>query len=51
MLRHMMDALTEIHPLIPVCVHLDHGNEPATCMTDPSRLHLGDDGWFAEGRR
>src|SRR5215831_15118096 len=33
MLRHMMDALTEIHPLIAVCVHLDHGNEPATCMT------------------
>src|SRR4051794_36692907 len=33
MLKHMMDALTEIHPQIPVCVHLDHGNEPATCMT------------------
>src|ERR1700740_1541674 len=32
-LRHMMDALTEIYPQIPVCVHLDHGNEPATCMT------------------
>ena len=33
MLKHMMDAVTEIHPSIPVCVHLDHGNEPATCMT------------------
>ena len=33
MLRHMMDAVTEIYPRIPVCVHLDHGNEPATCMT------------------
>ena len=33
MLRHMMDAVTEIYPQIPVCVHLDHGNEPATCMT------------------
>ena len=33
MLRHMMDALTEIHPRIPICVHLDHGNGPATCMT------------------
>ncbi|MGL5447169.1 MAG: class II fructose-bisphosphate aldolase [Rhabdaerophilum sp.] len=33
MLRHMMDAVTEIYPHIPVCVHLDHGNEPATCMT------------------
>jgi fructose-bisphosphate aldolase, class II len=33
MLRHMMDALTEIHPQIPICVHLDHGNAPGTCMT------------------
>src|SRR6266702_1196362 len=29
----IMDAVTEIYPHIPVCVHLDHGNEPATCMT------------------
>src|SRR5450631_3941710 len=33
MLRHMMDAVTEIYPQIPVCVHLDHGNGPDTCMT------------------
>src|SRR5881275_3492177 len=33
MLKHMMDAITEIHPQIPVCVHLDHGNGPDTCMT------------------
>src|SRR5512140_2525801 len=33
MLKHMMDAVTEIHPQIPVCVHLDHGNGPDTCMT------------------
>ena len=33
MLKHMMDAVTEIYPHIPVCVHLDHGNEPATCMS------------------
>jgi fructose-bisphosphate aldolase class II len=33
MLRHMMDALTEIYPDNPICVHLDHGNGPATCMT------------------
>ncbi len=33
MLKHMMDAVTEIYPHIPVCVHLDHGNEAATCMT------------------
>jgi fructose-bisphosphate aldolase class II len=33
MLKHMMDAVTEIYPHIPVCVHLDHGNEPATCVS------------------
>jgi fructose-bisphosphate aldolase, class II len=33
MLKHIMDAVTEIYPHIPVCVHLDHGNEPGTCMT------------------
>ncbi|MGO9742326.1 MAG: class II fructose-bisphosphate aldolase, partial [Roseiarcus sp.] len=33
MLKHMMDALTEIYPEIPICVHLDHGNGPATCVT------------------
>ncbi len=33
MLKHMMDAVVEIYPQIPVCVHLDHGNGPATCMS------------------
>src|ERR1700712_41642 len=33
MLKHMIDAVTEIYPQIPVCVHLDHGNGPDTCMT------------------
>jgi fructose-bisphosphate aldolase class II len=33
MLRHMMDAVVEMYPHIPVCVHLDHGNEPGTCVT------------------
>src|SRR3978361_1256342 len=33
MLKHMMDAVTEIYPQLPVCVHLDHGNGPDTCMT------------------
>ena len=33
MLRHMMDALTEMYPATPICVHLDHGNGPATCVT------------------
>ena len=33
MLRHMMDALTEMYPQSPICVHLDHGNGPATCVS------------------
>ena len=33
MLKHMMDAVVEIYPHIPVCVHLDHGNSAATCLT------------------
>lgn len=33
MLKKMIDALVELHPQIPVCVHLDHGNAPATCLT------------------
>lgn len=33
MLSKMMDALTEIYPEIPLCVHQDHGNNEATCLT------------------
>ncbi|ADZ69418.1 class II fructose-bisphosphate aldolase [Polymorphum gilvum] len=33
MLAKMIDALTEIYPDIPVCMHQDHGNNEATCMT------------------
>ena len=33
MLRHMIDALTEIYPQLPICVHLDHGNGAGTCVT------------------
>ena len=52
MLKHMMDAVTEIYPHIPVCVHLDHGNNARDLHDrDPGRLHLGDDGRFAEGGR
>ena len=52
MLRHMIDALTEIYPQLPICVHQDHGNGPATCVTAmQAELHLGDDGRLAEVRR
>ncbi len=33
MLAKMIDALAEIYPDIPVCMHQDHGNDEATCMT------------------
>ncbi|MGN8117903.1 class II fructose-bisphosphate aldolase [Labrys sp. 22185] len=33
MLTKMMDAAVEIYPDIPVCVHQDHGDNEATCLT------------------
>jgi fructose-bisphosphate aldolase class II len=33
MLAKMMEALTEMHPGIPLCIHQDHGNNEATCLT------------------
>ena len=33
MLARIIDALAEIYPEIPVCMHQDHGNNEATCMT------------------
>ena len=33
MLARMMEALSEIYPDIPLCVHQDHGNNVATCLS------------------
>ena len=33
MLSRMIDALEEMYPQIPLCLHQDHGNEEATCAT------------------
>jgi len=33
MLRHMVQALAEMYPHIPVCMHQDHGNNEATCSS------------------
>ncbi len=33
MLAKMIDALAEMYPEIPVCMHQDHGNNEATCMS------------------
>jgi len=33
MLAKIVDALVETHPQIPICLHQDHGNDEATCLT------------------
>ena len=33
MLRHMIQALAEMFPDIPLCMHQDHGNNEATCLS------------------
>ncbi|WP_149588681.1 class II fructose-bisphosphate aldolase [Tabrizicola flagellatus] len=33
MLRHIVTALSEMHPTIPICLHQDHGNNEATCLS------------------
>ncbi len=33
MLRHMIQALAEMYPQIPICMHQDHGNNEATCSS------------------
>ena len=37
-LWHLMLAAVELYPEVPVALHLDHGNEPATCI---SAIDLG----------
>ena len=32
-LRHLMLAAAELNPNIPIVMHLDHGNSPATCFS------------------
>ncbi|MEW5998568.1 MAG: class II fructose-bisphosphate aldolase [Pseudomonadota bacterium] len=33
MLAKMVEALAEIYPEIPICMHQDHGNSEATCLS------------------
>ena len=33
MLARMIDALVDIYPHIPICMHQDHGNNEATCAS------------------
>src|SRR5436190_6099982 len=32
-LRHLMLAAAELYPELPIAMHLDHGNSPATCKS------------------
>jgi fructose-bisphosphate aldolase class II len=32
-LARLIEGLAEMHPDIPICMHLDHGNNEATCLT------------------
>jgi fructose-bisphosphate aldolase class II len=32
-LKYLIDALVELYPQIPVCLHQDHGDSPSTCAT------------------
>src|SRR5256885_8378294 len=32
-LRHLMLAAAELYPQIPIAMHQDHGNSPATCRS------------------
>ena len=51
-LYHLMLAATELYPEIPMVLHQDHGNSPATCK---SAIDMGftqrHDGRLADGRR
>ncbi|MEC3861717.1 class II fructose-bisphosphate aldolase [Mesobacterium sp. TK19101] len=33
MLSHMIQALSEMYPDIPICMHQDHGNNEQTCLS------------------
>ena len=33
MLSHMVKALSEMYPGVPICMHQDHGNNEATCLS------------------
>ncbi len=37
-LRHLMLAAIELNPKLPIAMHQDHGNSPATCM---SAINMG----------
>ena len=51
-LSHLIRAAIELYPQIPVCMHQDHGNSPATCMSAItngfSSVMMG---WVAASRR
>ena len=32
-LYHLMQAAVELYPMVPICMHQDHGNSPSTCRS------------------
>ena len=38
MLKSMVEAVAQMYPELPICLHQDHGNSPATCL---SAIRLG----------
>ena len=38
MLSRLVIALSEMYPDIPICLHQDHGNNEATCLSMPGML-------------
>src|SRR6218665_1041704 len=37
-LRHLILGAAEEYPHIPVCLHLDHGDQPSTCISVTSNI-------------
>ena len=56
-LRHLMLAAVELHPDIPMALHLDHGNSPESCQLaidlgfTKFSIHENDRRFFQAGTR
>ena len=51
-LKHLMLAAAELYPELPICMHQDHGNSPATCKSAiDNNFTSRHDGRLAQRRR
>jgi len=47
MLSHMVKALSEMYPSIPICMHQDHGNNGSNLFfCYQIWIYFSNDGWF-----